>query len=64
LDWFRDTLEVLGSEVLKVEQIAEKPARALGDERRIWRGDALEARCKVRRLSDDTALRRKAAAAW
>ena len=55
-----DTLEVLRSEVLKLEQIAEKPARALGYDDCVRLGDALQARRQVRRLTDNAALLRLA----
>ena len=55
-----DALEVLRPEVLKLEQIAEKPSRALGDDDPVRLGDALQARRKVRRLADDAALLRLA----
>ena len=53
-----DTLEVFGTEVLKVEQVAEKFSRAFGDDHHVRLSDALQARCKVRRLADDAALLR------
>ena len=39
-----DALEVLGAEVVKLEQIAEEPARALGDDDHVRFGDPLQAR--------------------
>ena len=54
-----DALEVLGPEVLKLEQIAEKPSRAFGDDHRVRLGDALQARREVRRLADDAVLLRR-----
>src|SRR5215471_8465029 len=51
-----DALEVSGSEVLQLEQIAEKPPRAIGDDERIRRGDALQARRQIRRLAYDSAF--------
>ena len=53
-----DALEVLCPEVLKLEQIAEKPSRALGDDDHVRLGDPLQTRRKVRRLADDAALLR------
>ena len=44
----------------KLEEIAEKPSRALGDDDRVRLGDALQARREVRRLADDAALLRLA----
>ena len=53
-----DALEVLGPEVLQLEQIAEQLSRALGDDDRVRLGDPLQARREVRRLADDAALLR------
>ena len=55
-----DALEVLGPEVLKLEQIAEKFPRALGNDHHVRLGDALQTRREVRRLADDAALLRLA----
>ena len=44
----------------KLEQIAEKFSRALGDDDHVRLGDPLQARRKVRRLADDAALLRLA----
>ena len=55
-----DALEVLRPEVLKLEQIAEQPARALGDDDHVRLGDRLQPRREVRRLADDAALLRLA----
>ena len=54
----RDALEVLRPEVPKLEQIAEQPARALGDDHRVRFGDPLQARREVRRLAHDSPLLR------
>ena len=54
----RDALEVLCSEVLKLEQIAEQLAGALGNDDAVRLGNALQACRKVRRLADDAALLR------
>ena len=54
----RDTLEVLCSEVLKLEQIAEKPSCALGDDDHVRLSDPLQTGREVRRLADDAALLR------
>ena len=51
-------LRSFGSEVLQLEQIAEKLSRALGDDDRVRLGDPLQARREVRRLADDAALLR------
>ena len=56
----RDALEVLGPKVLQLEDIAEKPSRAVGNDDHIRLGDPLQARRKVRRLTDDAALLRLA----
>ena len=53
-----DALEVLGPEVLQLEEVAEKPARALGDDDHVRLGDPLQPRREVRRLADDAALLR------
>ena len=53
-----DALEVLRPEVLKLEQIAEQPARALGDDDHVRFGDRLQPRREIRRLADDAALLR------
>ena len=52
----------LRPEVLKLEQIAELPARALGDDHGVRLGQGLQARREVRRLADDAALLRRALA--
>ena len=54
--WPGDALEVLGPEVLQLEQIAEKFSRALGDDHHVRLGDPLQARRQVRRLADDASL--------
>ena len=51
-------LRSLCPEVFKLEEIAEKLSRALGDDHRVRLGNALQARRKVRRLADDAALLR------
>ena len=48
-----DALEVLGPEVLQLEEIAEQPSRAVGDDDRVRLGQRLQARREVRRLADD-----------
>ena len=53
-----DALEVLGPEVLKLEQIAEKSSGAFGDDDHVRLGDPLQPCRKVRRLADDAALLR------
>src|SRR5215471_2721413 len=55
-----DALEVPGPEVLKLKQTAKKPSRALGDDNHVRLGNALQARRKVRRFTDDAALLRVA----
>ena len=55
-----DALEVLGPEVLQLEQIAEKFSRGLGNDHHVRLGDPLQARREVRRLADDAALLRLA----
>ncbi len=51
-----DALEVFGSEVLQLEQIAEKLSRALGDDNHVWLGDALQPRREVRSLAHNRLL--------
>ena len=51
-------LEVFCPEVLELEEVAEKFARALGDDHHVRFGDALQARRKIRRLTDDAAFLR------
>ena len=53
-----DALEVLGPEVLKLEQIAEEFSRALSDDDRVRLGNPLQARREVRCLADNAALLR------
>ena len=55
-----DALEVLGPEIAELEEIAEKPARALGYDDHVRFGQRLQARRQVRRLADDSALLRLA----
>jgi hypothetical protein len=49
-----DALEVLGPEVLQLEEITEESSRALSDDDRIRLGDALKARREIRRLAHDS----------
>src|SRR6516164_1754980 len=56
--WPGDALEITGPEVLKLEQIAKKPPRALGDDDHVWLGKPLQARREVRRFTNDAALLR------
>ena len=51
-----DAPEVPKPKVLQLEEIAEKPARALCYDDAIRLGDRLQPRRKVRRLADDAAL--------
>ena len=51
-----DALELVGSEVLKLEQITEQLSRALGDDDRVRLGDPLQARREVGCLADDRLL--------
>ena len=48
-----DAFEVLGSEVVKLEEIAKESSRAVGDDDRIRRGDTLQARRQIGRLAHD-----------
>ena len=52
------SLDFLGPEVLKLEQIAEELPRALRDDDCVWLGNPLQTCRKVRRLPDDAALLR------
>jgi hypothetical protein len=47
----RNALEVLCSEVLKVEEIANELSRTFGNHHSVWLRNALQACCKVRRLA-------------
>src|SRR5947209_8144320 len=49
-------LQVLRTEIAQLEQAAEQPARAVGDDDHAGLGDPLQPRRKVRRLADDRAL--------
>ena len=51
-----DALEVRGSEVLQLEEIAEQPSRAVGDDDGTRLGQSLQARREVWRLADDRLL--------
>ena len=53
-----DALEFLSPEVLKLEQIAKKPARPLSDDHRIRFCDALQTRRKVWCLADNATFLR------
>ena len=58
----RDTLEVLRSQVLKLEQVAHELSRALRNDDAVRLRNALQARGKVRRLADDGLLLRSTGA--
>jgi hypothetical protein len=51
-----DALQVCAAEVLKLEEVAEKPARRLGNDHRVWLGNPLQPCCKVWCLADDAAF--------
>jgi hypothetical protein len=51
-----DALEVLRSEIAEFEKVAEKLARALGDDDAVRRGDTLQPGGQVWRVADDAAL--------
>ena len=53
-----DPLEVLWPEVSQLEEIAQQPARGLGNDDRVRLGDGLKARREVRRLADNIVLLR------
>ena len=54
----RDPLEVSGSQILKLEEIAEKLSRAPVDDHTVGLGDPLQPRREVRRVADDASLLR------
>src|SRR5208282_5370747 len=53
-----DALEILGSEVLQLEQIAEELPRALGDDHHVGLGDPLQPRREIWSLADNAAFLR------
>ena len=53
-----DALELLRAEVAELEQVAEQPTRALGDDDAVGRGDRLQPRGEVWRVADDASLLR------
>ena len=53
-----DALEVLRTEIDKLEQVAKQLARGLGDYDGVGRGDALKPLRQVRRVADDATLLR------
>jgi hypothetical protein len=55
-----ETLETVRAKVFKLEQGAEEPPRALGNDEAVRFGDALQPRRQVRRLAQDAALLRLA----
>jgi hypothetical protein len=55
-----NALEVLCSKVLKLEQVAHEPARALGNYDAVRLRNALQARGKVWRFANDGLLLRSA----
>ena len=54
-----DALEVAGPEVLQLEEIAEQPSRAVGDDDGTRLGESLQARREVWRLADHRLLLRR-----
>jgi hypothetical protein len=48
-----DASEVLGPEILKVEEIAKEPSGAFGDNEHVWLGHPLQSRRQVRRLEGE-----------
>jgi hypothetical protein len=54
--WPGDALEVSVPEVLKLEEIAEKPSGTLSDDNGIWLGHRLQARSQIGRLTHDPAF--------
>jgi hypothetical protein len=57
---FRSALQVLCSQILKLEQIADELSRVLRNDHAVRLGNALQARCKVWRLADNSLLLRSA----
>ena len=57
-----DTLDLDGSEIAILEEIADQPARARGDKDGIWLGQGLQTGGEVRRFADDRLLLRRALA--
>ena len=55
-----ETLKTVRAKVFELEQGAEEPPRALGNDDAVRFGDALQPRCQVRRLAQDAALLRLA----
>ena len=55
---FGDAFELSCPEVLQLENIAEKPSCALGNNDRVRLGESLQTRREVRRLADDAMLLR------
>jgi hypothetical protein len=51
-----DAFEVLGPEVVKLEEIAKESSRAVGDYNCIGLSDSLQARREVGGLADNAAL--------
>src|SRR6516225_11958888 len=58
--WLGDALKVSGTEVLKLEEIAEKSARRVCNDHRVWLGNPLQTSCKVWCLANDAAFVRLA----
>src|SRR5262249_54016328 len=56
--WLGDALEVSEPDIVQLEEIAEKSARAVANNNHIRLGHALQARRKVRCLADDGSLLR------
>ena len=53
-----ETLETVRAKVFKLEQSAEEPPRALGNDDAVRFGDSLQPRRQVRRFAQDAALLR------
>src|SRR5271163_1876116 len=53
-----NTLQFFNSEVLQLEQIAQKLSCGFGDYDHIWFGNSLQSCCQIRRFADNTPLLR------
>ena len=53
-----NAFELLRAEIAQIEELADKPSRAFGDDHHVGLGDALQARRQIGRFADDAALLR------
>jgi hypothetical protein len=54
--WSGNSLKLTCADILKLEEIAEKPSRACVDNDRVRAGNGLEPRRQIRRLANNAAL--------